>query len=479
MSVPTKHEYIRALLLATIIALTGSQALLAQDSSWYCGAATNVGGRESVIAKFDGNTLTISGTGRMTDYFATATPWYSSRNSISNVIIERGVTSIGDFAFYDLTEMTSITIPYGVTSIGNGAFFKCARITDIDLPNSLISIGNSAFMECAGLTSGAIPDGVTEIPMNAFGGCRNLTSVAIPDNVTKIGVNAFGGCRSLTSVFIPYNVTEIGMNAFDGCTGLRSIAIPNSVTKIGMGAFSDCISLAEIAIPDGVTIISSTMFSGCTSLASVTIPGGVTSILNMPFYGCASLRSIISQNPSPPVANNLTFITTDNICLYVPRDYIAAYASANYWKNFSCIKSTDEYVSIAARDRVIPGVGFDGGAATVVPVNRLTAEFTAGPNPVGISQGTVSFFWQGSRIENATLSIYGASGDAVNTVKIEDRMDSNLSSAALTQEKRLVGSWNLRDKKDRAVPAGTFLVRGVIKTSGGKTERVSLVVGVR
>jgi hypothetical protein len=172
-------------------------------------------------------------------------------------------------------------------------------------------------------------------------------------------------------------------------------------------------------------------------------------------------------------------MTTNNICLYVPYNSIAAYASANYWKNFSCIKSTDDYVSVAAKDRAVPAVGLDAGAALAVPVNRLTAEFAAGPNPVVRSQGTVRFFRYGDRIENATLSIYNAAGDMVNSVRIEDNIGGNPPFAALTQEKRLVGSWDLRDKRGRVVPEGTYLAKGIAKTSGGKTERVSLTVGMR
>jgi hypothetical protein len=149
----------------------------------------------------------------------------------------------------------------------------------------------------------------------------------------------------------------------------------------------------------------------------------------------------------------------------------AAYASANYWKNFSCIKSTSEYVSVAAKDRIVPNVSFDGGAATTAPVNRLTAEFTAGPNPVGRSLGTVNFFRHGSRIASSTLSIYDASGNIVGKVRVVD-------GAPGSQSSRKVGSWDLRDAKGRPVPDGTYLARGAVKTKNGKTERVSLILGV-
>jgi len=106
------------------------------------------------------------------------------------------------------------------------------------------------------------------------------------------------------------------------------------------------------------------------------------------------------------------------------------------------------------------------------PVTALSGEFTAGPNPVARSAGKVDFFRQGKRVENVTLIIFDASGNVVNKVKISDKASGD-------QSRRLVGSWNLKDAKGRAVAEGTYLVKGVVKTSDGKTERVSLLLGVR
>jgi uncharacterized repeat protein (TIGR02543 family) len=130
-------------------------------------------------------------------------------------------------------------------------------------------------------------------------------------------------------------------------------------------------------------------------------------------------------------------------------------------------------VSVATPDRVIPGAGSDVGAAAIAPVSPLTAEFTAGPNPVGASLGAVKFFLSGSRVKEAALTIYDASGNAVNRVNIGAGADIG------GKGKRPVASWDLRDAKGRPVAEGTYLVKGVIKTAGGKREPVSAVVGVR
>ncbi len=160
--------------------------------------------------------------------------------TIPSTIDGKSVTSIGDEAFYDCYDITSITIPDSVTSIGNYAFEDCSSLTSITIPDSVTSIGNYAFEGCSSLTSITIPDSVTSIGDWAFSGCTSLTSITIPDSVTSIGNYVFEGCSSLTSITIPNSVTTIGEGTFETCTNLTSITIPKSVTSIGDYAFSDC-----------------------------------------------------------------------------------------------------------------------------------------------------------------------------------------------------------------------------------------------
>ena len=259
--------------------------------------------------------LTISGTGAMNDYSSTNSP-FKYNSDVKSVIIENGITSIGDYAFCGCTSLTSVTIPNGVNSIGNYAFSDCTSLTDITIPNSVISIGNYAFSDCTSLTNITIPNSVTSIGSSAFRGCTSLTNITIPNSVTSIGRHAFWYCTSLTSIAIPDSVTSIddsafahceslasvtipnsvkyiGDCAFDDCKSLTSVTIPNSVTSIGNNAFSDCTSLTDITIPDSVTSIKISAFSGCTSLTSVTIPDSVTSIGYSVFYNCSNLKFVI------------------------------------------------------------------------------------------------------------------------------------------------------------------------------------------
>ena len=239
-------------------------------------------------------TLTISGTGAMKDYdyYNNPSPASQKKDSVKKVVIEDGVTSIRNSAFYDCNSLTSITIPNSVTSIGAYAFSNCYYLTNITIPNSVTSIENYAFRSCSSLTSITIPDSVTSIGKLAFYSCDSLTSITISNSVTSIEERAFAYCSRLTSITIPDSVTSIGEAAFAGCSSLTSITIPDSVTSIGEYAFQSCSRLTSITIPDSVTSIGAYAFSDCWDLTSITIPDSVTTIGESAFNACSSLTTI-------------------------------------------------------------------------------------------------------------------------------------------------------------------------------------------
>ena len=132
------------------------------------------------------------------------------------------VTTIGEYAFNDLTNLTSVTIPDSVTSIGASAF-SLTSLTNVTIGNGVTSIGELAFYYCTSLTSVTIGNSVTSIGFQAFIDCTHLTSVTIPNSVTSIGNGAFYNCASLTSVTIPNSVTSIGSSAFRACISLTEV----------------------------------------------------------------------------------------------------------------------------------------------------------------------------------------------------------------------------------------------------------------
>ena len=273
--------------------------------------------------------------------------------SLKSVIITGG-SEIGDYAFWDRSNLTSIILPNSLISIGQYAFYGCSSLTSIVIPNSVTSIGSGAFEGCRSLTNIVIPDGVTSIGSSAFQACINLMSIVIPNSVTSIGNSTFSECSSLTSIVIPDSVTSIGNNAFSGCGSLTSITIPSSVTSIHNNAFSgntdigllygnigsfaeqyamkkgiEFISLetnkptfslglkysnnadgsctvigkgtfsgAELIIPEyapggaHVTAIADSAFSKCSELTSIILPNSITDIGNYSFEGCREITHI-------------------------------------------------------------------------------------------------------------------------------------------------------------------------------------------
>lgn len=121
-------------------------------------AATWTSGATTVTYDTSAKTLTVSGSGAIADYtneVGSRAPWYANRHTIESVVIEEGVTRIGNYAFYSLMNgaVKNITIPDSVTSIGEGAFKSCNRVTSVTIGSGVTSIGKQAFQGCTKVTS--------------------------------------------------------------------------------------------------------------------------------------------------------------------------------------------------------------------------------------------------------------------------------------------------------------------------------------
>jgi TonB family protein len=317
--------------------------------TWNCGPYND---RSAVTATLRGDgTLTVSGKGEISNIST------SLNGFITRVVIEDGVTSIGNSTFSGCIGLTSIMIPNSVTSIGQMAFSGCTGLTSITIPNSVTSIGQMAFSGCTGLTSITIPNSVTSIGQMTFSGCTGLKSIMIGRGVTSIGnglFGIFGNCTGLISIEVAAGnanySSENGVLFNKDKTVLMeypkgkqgTYTIPNSVTSIGQSAFFGCKGLTSVTIPNSVTSIGQIAFFGCNGLTSVTIPNSVTSIGQNAFSGCTGLTSVITLNPIPQTLGQFAVyafagINMANACLYVPSSSIDAYRSAIGWNAFRCI----------------------------------------------------------------------------------------------------------------------------------------------
>lgn len=283
-----------ALMLATLLPVQAWGATVVD--SGYCGGEGD--GKNLTWSLDSDGLLTISGTGEMLDfidhnYDRISTPWNSVKSSIKQVSIETGVTSIGDHAFKNCTNLTNITISDSVTSIGIRVFESCSSLKSLVIPNGVTAINMYTFLHCTDLTSITIPDSITSIGFGAFYDCKKLESFTIPSGVTSIGNVAFCGCNSLSGVIvIPRGVVKIGNSTFAYCYNLSGIIIPDSVTYIDWYAFRYCRSLTTITIPDTVKFIGGVAFESCSRLTSIAIPDGITTIGEAMFIECQSLTSV-------------------------------------------------------------------------------------------------------------------------------------------------------------------------------------------
>jgi len=326
------------------------------------------------------NTLTISGTGEMTNYeydnynyYIVNTPWYGFRESIYTLVLPDGLTSIGNYAFFDCEKLTgSLTIPNSVQTIGDGAFYDCDGFTgSLTIGNSVQTIGNYAFEGCSGFTG----------------------SLTIPNSVQTIGEGAFGDCSGFTG----------------------SLTIGNSVQTIGYAAFYKC--------------------SGFTG--SLTIGNSVQTIGNAAFQNCSKFTKVINYSSTPQTINyNVLYnVPINNITLYVPDGSVGAYGAADVWEYFKNI----EPLGNAVCDVVIPvfdeyGNPVEGAEVTVTTEGK--AVYTATTNAEGkafftLPLGTYSYTatYNGTVVQSGTFEV---NGDMTVVVGIK----------AVRQEKSSLTAWS-------------------------------------
>ena len=225
-----------------------------------------------------------------------------------------------------------------VASIGNYAFYSCSSLSSVTIPNSVISIGAYVFEACFSLNSITLPNSITTIMNNSFYFCYSLTSITIPSSITNIYANAFYGCYSLNSITIPKCVTSIISSILCNCYSLKSITIPDNVTSIGTYAFHNCYSLSSVTIPDNITSIEIYAFNSCYSLSSITIPSSITTISGYAFRYCYSLIKYDFTNCTsiPTLSSTSAFNGMNQICkIYVPDALYDDWIVATNWATYA------------------------------------------------------------------------------------------------------------------------------------------------
>jgi len=313
------------------------------DSPWESG--------ETIVTLEDDGTLRVSGKGAMGNYDygykVIDAPWIGSLESITNLIIEDGVTHIGNGAFKYCSGITSVTIPNSVTSIGHEAFYAVS-LTSLTIPASVTSIGNQAFNSCVNLTSVTIPGSIMK-------NIKKDQSVDIKkdqpvDNHSKKPWKPEGVPRSVG----PDNMGKgIGKYVFAG-SGLRSVIIEDGAESIPDGTFAVCTDLRYVRIPNSVTEIGEFAFVVCPNLRSVTIPGNVRSVGEEAFSRSGGLRSAIFQNPKITEFGDYVFASNLPFDEYYPASWIIT----NDFYGLLYITGANSIIDNL--NKIIAGMGFNG-----------------------------------------------------------------------------------------------------------------------
>ncbi len=196
---------------------------------------------------------------------------FANNKNVTKVVLNDGITSIGDYAFQNNT-IKDFAIPNYVETLGKYAFYNCKNLQEVFIPNSVTAIGAYTFYGCNGIGKLNISENVTTIGDYAFYGCSNLTVLNIPNKVKRIDQSAFANCTVISKINIPDSVTYLGRNAFENCKGVKSLNVGSGISAIYAETFKNCSGLTSVELPKTVFSIGKSAFEGCNYVTEITLP---------------------------------------------------------------------------------------------------------------------------------------------------------------------------------------------------------------
>jgi len=229
-------------------------------------------------------------------------------SNLANMEIPDSVAEIGNWAFFGCASLVNIHVAPGnphYSSQGGVLFSQEGTVLlqypqgkggEYTIPEGVVSIGNFAFYNCTGLTSLILPKSMNVIGQNAFYKFKGLQKIHLPSTLEAIGEDAFFGCVNLQEIDIPDTVTSIGAGAFANCKSLEVLDIPSYVKTIGDSAFYRCEKLKFAYIPDSCIEAGAYMFKHCYALESVIIGAGIKEVQDGFFLGCGYIKEEYYQN---------------------------------------------------------------------------------------------------------------------------------------------------------------------------------------
>jgi uncharacterized protein (TIGR02145 family) len=269
------------------------------------------------------------------------TEWYClqfyGNFKIAEVVIEEGVTYIGDYAFAGLRYLASVTIPASVAAIGMNAFEGSGmKAVKVAADNARYSSEDGILFNKDKTTLLLYPVG--ELHAGGLPLDNKEGAYTIPSTVTAIGEGAFA-YSTIGSIIIPNGVADIRERAFYSCRNLTSMTIPGSVKTIGENAFAACAALKSVIIDEGAASIGAGAFKDCYRLTSMAVPASVASVGEGAFYFDDNASVTVGRRKPPKVDGYTLGKWTTKTCLYVPASGIEAYRADSLWGEFPFIEA--------------------------------------------------------------------------------------------------------------------------------------------
>lgn len=194
-----------------------------------------------------------------------------TKTKIQSVVIPSCVTFIGDEAFKNCTQLTTVNLNYGVSRISDSCFIGCVNLTNINLLDSIEFIGDNAFNSCTNLKELRLPWSLNTINEGSFSNI-GVDILKLPPNLEEIKKQGFFGCESLKTVICNERLKKIEEQAFGECTALTMVNLNKQLLELGEEVFLNCNGLQKITIPENIQVIGSGILKGCNMLMELIIP---------------------------------------------------------------------------------------------------------------------------------------------------------------------------------------------------------------
>ena len=252
-------------------------------------------------------TLTVSGKGEMPNFESIdAVVWKSVRKNVTELKIEEGVTSIGDYAFYYFSALTAVSLPESLTSIGKSAFSFCYELPTLTLPESLTEVGDAAFLGCGSLGSIYLPTSVTRVGDSAFAYCHSMKRAMITAEQVELGEKTFFQCTSLRHIFMRANASHAALDA-EALSG--TMLTPGGITHTDDLLIPTILTIRYVKDGEQIDLYEETYGNGVTySVKSPVIEGYTASPATVNGTGNGEDRevtvtySVISEEDKPKTA---------------------------------------------------------------------------------------------------------------------------------------------------------------------------------